>query len=329
MKPQQAVRQRAGALAYASEELRGDKEFILQAAVRESGGALAYASWELRRDKEVVLEAVALYAGIPDLYKRPAFLSKEADVNFMAECRAEAGTGVVFTYYKDYNCFETSFRAPSTLDSEIYVPPSFAFLRAASLITFGTVVSQAYDKVMEMLRDPDAQGSTATVWFGDELVFGHAAADGWVHPSTDCGRDEVPVPPPESRDQKWQSSVDSRSASQVSGSEGCCPGWCCHWLREVRRHHDLGEVICCAISNIFFPAWVRDYGAGSSELSDKDAEKYGLTKENFRNGRPDGWGEGKIVIEGSEFDRAAPVHPRTQLPLGVGCRWERQALDGM
>ena len=25
----------------------------------------------------------------------------------MAECRAEAGTGVVFTYYKDYNCFET------------------------------------------------------------------------------------------------------------------------------------------------------------------------------------------------------------------------------
>ena len=58
------------------------------------------------------------------------------------------------------------------------------------------------------------------MWFGDEPVFGHSAADGaWIHPSTDCGRDEVPVPPAESRDQKWKSSVDSRSSSLVSGSE--------------------------------------------------------------------------------------------------------------
>ena len=58
------------------------------------------------------------------------------------------------------------------------------------------------------------------MWFGDEPVFGHSAADGtWVHPSTDCGRDEVPVPPAESRDVKWKSSVDSRSSSLVSDSE--------------------------------------------------------------------------------------------------------------
>ena len=28
-------------------------------------------------------------------------------------------------------------------------------------------------------------------------------------------------------------------------------GWCCHWLREVRKHHQAGEVICCAVSNIY------------------------------------------------------------------------------
>ena len=38
----------------------------------------------------------------------------------------------------------------------------------------------------------------------------------------------------------------------------CSPGegWCCHWLREVRKHHQAGEVICCAVSNIYIPdAW--------------------------------------------------------------------------
>ena len=30
-----------------------------------------------------------------------------------------------------------------------------------------------------------------------------------------------------------------------------CPGWCCHWLRVVRRHHELGEVICCTTSDIY------------------------------------------------------------------------------
>ena len=44
-------------------------------------------------------------------------------------------------------------------------------------------------------------------------------------------------------------------------------GFSVKWLLcEVRRSCGAAE------------AWVRDYGAGSSELSDKDAEKYGLTK---------------------------------------------------
>ena len=38
----------------------------------------------------------------------------------------------------------------------------------------------------------------------------------------------------------------------------------------------------------------------------------------------------KIVGSGGgEFSREAPVHPRTNLPLGEGCRWERQTLDQM
>ncbi|CAE7497590.1 ANK1 [Symbiodinium pilosum] len=238
------------------------------------------------------------------------------DKDFMAQCRAEVGTGLVFTYYQNFACAE---------DMRTKFPTAGASVPGG----------QAYDRVMTKLRDPTRHG-TATVWFGDEPVFGHSAADGtWVHPSTDCGRDEVPVPPAESRDVKWKSSVDSRSSSlePATGAKYRC--WCCHWLREVRRHHELGEVICCAVSNIYDEDWVEDYGAGSSELSDKDAEKHGLPKETFRNGRPEGWGEGRICISddltdiGSAFDRAAAVHPRTQLPLGVGCRWERQALDGM
>ena len=98
--------------------------------------------------------------------------------------------------------------------------------------------------------------------------------------------------------------------------------------------------------------WVEYYGAGSSELSDARAEEFGLRKrlghghvslvrvgrcarscpqlrETFRNGRPNKWGEGVIEIDGFEFSREAPVHPRTNLPLGEGCRWERQTLDRM
>ncbi|CAE7403960.1 pum [Symbiodinium sp. CCMP2592] len=157
-----------------------------------------------------------------------------------------------------------------------------------------------------------------------------------------------------------------------------CRGWCCHWLREVKKQHDKGKVICCAVSNVYFPVarltvpmgprkqgtnrepqdlrrlrfwfvsgtgrvvesgrgrelqslasegWVDDYGAGSSELSDARAEEFNLAKETFRNGRPEGWGQGTIEIQGVEYAREAPVHEWTKKPLGEGCRWERQTLD--
>jgi len=106
-----------------------------------------------------------------------------------------------------------------------------------------------------------------------------------------------------------------------------CRGWCCHWLREVTRQHDEGKVICCAVSNVYAPDWVKKYGAGSSELSDARAEDFNLAKETFRNGRPEGWGQGTIKIANVEYDRQAPVHEWTKKPLGEGCRWERQTLD--
>jgi len=52
-----AVRQSGEALKFAAEELRGDREIVLE-AVRENGDALQFASEELKADREVVLEAV-------------------------------------------------------------------------------------------------------------------------------------------------------------------------------------------------------------------------------------------------------------------------------
>ena len=53
---------------------------------------------------------------------------------------------------------------------------------------------------------------TATVWFGETLVFGSFADNGtWVHPPHACGRDNTPVPPTAERDRMWQSCVESQS----------------------------------------------------------------------------------------------------------------------
>ena len=74
--------------------------------------------------------------------------------------------------------------------------------------------------------------------------------------------------------------------------------------------------------------WVEKHGAGSSELSDSQADHFGLQREAFRHGRPANWGEHTIEIAGwGQVSRVAPVHERTQLPLGEGCRWERRTLD--
>ncbi len=53
----ESIRKHAGVLAYISDELKSDKEFVL-AAVQNNGLALEYASEDLKSDKEVVLEAI-------------------------------------------------------------------------------------------------------------------------------------------------------------------------------------------------------------------------------------------------------------------------------
>ena len=53
----QVVKQDGGALRYASEELKNDREVVL-AAVKQNGWALMYASEELKNDREVVLDVV-------------------------------------------------------------------------------------------------------------------------------------------------------------------------------------------------------------------------------------------------------------------------------
>ncbi|CAE7229030.1 unnamed protein product [Symbiodinium natans] len=303
-----AVQKNGSALEYATDALKEDREVVL-AAVQEDGTALEYACKEVRASRSFVLEAVQATRA----WWLVKFAADElgADTALIERYKAAAGTGLIFSFYDSYSCFARM---------------RDRFPTAGASVPGGT----AYEHVMDMLRSDD-HGSTATVWFDQEPVFGHCADDGkWSHPSTDCGRDMVPVPLMEGRDAKWRSTVDSRSASlepEVGKKYAC---WCCHWLREVRKHHQAGEVICCAVSNIYDTDWAETYGAGSSELADADAEEHGLQKEVFKNGKPISWGTGTIRISnGDSHQRRAPIHPRTAKPLGVGCRWERQALDGM
>ena len=70
------------------------------------------------------------------------------------------------------------------------------------------------------------------MWFDEMPVFGFSADNGeWVHPSEECGRDLVPVPPPEGRHPMWNCLVESRSKKVQA---------------EVGSHHPchLTELIC-------------------------------------------------------------------------------------
>ena len=53
----EAVKQKYSSLPYASEQLRGDRDFMLE-AVKQDSSALEYASVQLRGDRDLVLEAV-------------------------------------------------------------------------------------------------------------------------------------------------------------------------------------------------------------------------------------------------------------------------------
>ncbi|CAE7325302.1 pum [Symbiodinium sp. CCMP2592] len=272
-----------------------------------SGASSAEKEEVLAKDREFILKAVKETKA----WWLVKLASKELseDAAFVARCKEAAGDGLVFTYYDN---------------SDVWSGMIGAFHTTGASVPGG----KAYDEVMKKLRQD--KGSTATVWFGEEHVFGPSANDGkWVHTSRECGRDDIPVPSKGLQDAKWKSLVESRSngiSPQVGRRYKC---WCCHWIREVRRQHEKGAVICCATSNIYYSDWVRTYGAGSSELSDADAKSFNLPREVFKNGKPEGWGEGKIKIDYSTFERRAPVHERTKQPLGVGCRWERQVLDNL
>ncbi|OLQ01934.1 hypothetical protein AK812_SmicGene15288 [Symbiodinium microadriaticum] len=257
----------------------GNQEIVL-AAVRVHGHAMEYASEELKADRDFLLEAVRqtkaswlLHFAAPELREDPGF---------RAECDWTAGTGLVFTYYASYDCLD-------------YMRKSFP--TAVASVPGG----EAYEEVIKKVTDCN-EGSTATVWFDQQLVFGHVADGGkWLHPSYDCGRDNVPVPPPGERDRKWEALVESRSHRREPQVGERFPCWCCHWIRLVRQRHAEGCVICCTVSNIFSHTWVERFGAGSSELSDEVADQLQLPRERFRNGRPE----------------------------RNGCRWERSVLDNM
>ena len=53
----QAVKQDGNALLYASKELKNDREIVME-AVKQDGTALQYASAELKGNREIVMEAV-------------------------------------------------------------------------------------------------------------------------------------------------------------------------------------------------------------------------------------------------------------------------------
>eukprot|EP00439_Symbiodinium_sp_Y106_P044816 s511_g5.t1 len=250
-----AVKQFGRALGFASEGLRADKEFVLE-AVQQHGEALGYASEELRCDRAFLLQLVEATKA----YWLYDFAAEELrqDVDFQQRCRGAAGSGLVWTYYHSYNMFNTMrHRFPAT----------------GASIPGGA----AYDAVMDKLKEAD-HGGSATVWFGDTLVWGFATQDGWLHPPEECGRDNVPVPAVEGRHPMWSGQVESRSARELPEINSRHPCWCCRWLREVTKQHDEGKVICCAVSNVFMPSWVKMYGAGSSELSDARAEEFNLAK---------------------------------------------------
>eukprot|EP00913_Durusdinium_trenchii_P022423 g21062.t1 len=252
-----AVQQNGKALQFAAATLKTDKELVqaawLQRVLRD-GTEMQHAPWILRNNREFLIKAVAATRA-PWLLK----LSSEAlkqDKELSEHLKALAGTGLVFTYYHSFDCFHN--------------------MREAFLATGASAPGgQAYEEVMKKLNE--TSGGSATVWFDKVHVWGFAAGH-WRHPSTDCGRDMVPVPPPEGRDPMWEAMVESRIERLTPEVGSQHPCWCCRWLRVVKEKIEAGAVICCVVSNIYDDSWVDDYGAGSSEVSDRVAEHYGLKR---------------------------------------------------
>ena len=73
------------------------------------------------------------------------------------------------------------------------------------------------------------------MWFDELPVFGFSADEGrWIHPSADCGRDEVPVPAASSeRHAMWNCLVESRSQRMPPEVGSKHP---CGWEERKKRH---------------------------------------------------------------------------------------------
>ncbi|CAK9009130.1 unnamed protein product [Durusdinium trenchii] len=297
-------------LEQASLELRDDPDVILAAVLQDPFEALRLASEDLRMDANYVKELVR-QSKAPWLLKLPGLEHFRDDTAFVERCEKGAGTGLVFTYYDSSTCF-------------------MKMRKHFKAINVSVPGGDARDQVVEKLMNEGPQG-IATVWFGDEHVFGaYADESKWMHPPHECGRDQVAVPPESERIGMWSCHVQSQKGDfwPATGSKYNC--WCCHWLRRVRDAQADGAVICCATSNIYNSDWVERYTAGSSELSDERADQWQLHRERFRNGRPVEWGKGRIhVSSGQDFAREARIHPRIGVPMGDGCLWERSILDGL
>ena len=89
----EAVRQKCWALRFASEELKRDREVVIE-AVRQNGEAIRFASKQLQRDREVAMEAVRQDGSAPPLVLTPFVRSQVVPCRRGAH-RADVSRGIV------------------------------------------------------------------------------------------------------------------------------------------------------------------------------------------------------------------------------------------
>ncbi|CAJ1437554.1 unnamed protein product [Effrenium voratum] len=246
---------------------------------------------ELRSDHELVLAAVAqnglaLQYASKELRKDRAFVLKAVEKTrawFLVNW-----AGPELRVDKDFQrrCVDTCSTGLVFTYYESYT--AFTNMRSSFLATGASVPGgQAYERVMEQLRNRGDEGA-ATVWFDKVPAFGAFADAGrWLHPSEECGRDYSPV-----------ESCAAESIPEVGSKHPCCSvcpeqAGAATGFEKYGSATQAGAVICCTVSNIFNP----------------DSREY------FKNGRPEGWGCGKITIDGTEFERS--INAR-------GARWRQE-----
>ena len=124
-----AVARTGDALQFAAEDLwhrcEGDEEKkqryrkIVKEAVRQDGTAFQYACEWLRSERDFIRDLVRETKAFWLLNYVAHDLTAQSDFKtFQAECKKEAGKGIVFTYYNSFGCFarpeaQRCLRSPS------------------------------------------------------------------------------------------------------------------------------------------------------------------------------------------------------------------------